>query len=211
MIKQLKQRAIKEFERFILTINADKHGNVKCYTCEKIIPMSKARVGYAIKGANSLLFDEEIAKPQCEECFNSPVIKILFVNKLSQENGDYFISDKMNQRFKLKRFTEEELKEIIKRYKGLAYIEGSKIIKTKEMKKEQKGQEIMELIQFIKENGFGDIPQRYKEIFSYRIGLDDGIFKTLEETGKKFGITRERVRQIEAKVLETIRGRKIKK
>ncbi len=209
MIKELKQQAIKQFERYILTINADKHGNVECYTCEKIIPLSKARVGYAIKGANSLLFDEEIAKPQCEECFNSPVIKILFVNKLSQENGDYFISDKMNQRFKLKRFTEEELKEIIKRYKGLAYIEGSKIIKTKEMKKEQKGQEIMELREFVIKRGLDDINPRHREIFSYRIGLDDGIFKTLEETGKKFGITRERVRQIEEKVWETIRGRKI--
>jgi len=211
MIKQLKQRAIKEFERFILTINADKHGNVKCYTCEKIIPMSKARVGYAIKGANSLLFDEEIAKPQCEECFNSPVIKILFVNKLSQENGDYFISDKMNQRFKLKRFTEEELKEIIKKYKCLAEVEGLKIKKTKEMKKEQREQEIMELREFVIKRGLDDINPRYREIFSYRIGLEDGITKTLEETGKKFGLTRERVRQIEAKVFETIRGRKIKK
>ena len=211
MIKELKQQAIKQFERFILTINADKHGNVKCYTCEKIIPMSKARVGYAIKGANSLLFDEEIAKPQCEECFNSPVIKILFVNKLSQENGDYFISDKMNQRFKLKRFTEEELKEIIKRYKGLAEVEGLKIKKTKEMKKEQREQEIIELREFVIKRGLDDINPRHREIFSYRIGLEDGITKTLEETGKKFGITRERVRQIEAKVFETIRGRKIKK
>ena len=207
MIKNLKQQAIKEFERYILTINADKHGNVECYTCEKIIPLSKARVGYAIKGANSLLFDEEIAKPQCEECFNSPIIKILFVNKLLQENDNEFIDDKIKQKFKPKRFTEDELKEIIKKYKGLAEVESLKIKKTKEMKKEQKGQEIMELIQFIKENGFGDIPQRYKEIFSYRIGLDDGIFKTLEETGKKFGITRERVRQIEEKVWEIIRGR----
>jgi hypothetical protein len=207
MIKELKQQAIKQFERYILTINADKHGKVKCYTCEKIIPLSKARVGYAIKGANSLLFDEEIAKPQCEECFNSPIIKILFVNKLLQENDNEFIDDKIKQKFKPKRFTEDELKEIIKKYKGLAEVESLKIKKTKEMKKEQKGQEIMELIQFIKENGFGDIPQRYKEIFSYRMGLDDGIFKTLEETGKKFGITRERVRQIEEKVWETIKGR----
>jgi len=207
MIKELKQQAIKQFERYILTINADKHGKVKCYTCETIIPLSKAKVGYAIKGANSVLFDEDLAKPQCEECLKSKDARTIFLYKILQEDNRIEILDKLNKKFKLKIFEEEELKEIIKRYKGLAYIEGSKIIKTKEMKKEQKGQEIMELIQFIKENGFGDIPQRYKEIFSYRMGLDDGIFKTLEETGKKFGITRERVRQIEEKVWETIKGR----
>ncbi len=207
MIKHLKQQAIKEFERCILAIYADKFGRIKCYTCEKIIPMNEARVGCVIKGTNSLLFDETIARPQCEECLKSRDIKTIFLYRMMQENGNEFISDKMNQRFKLKRFTEEELKEIIKRYKNLADVESLKIKKTKEMKKEQKGQEIMELIQFIKENGFGDIPQRYKEIFSYRMGLDDGIFKTLEETGKKFGITRERVRQIEEKVWETIKGR----
>ena len=211
MIKELKQRAIKEFERFILTINADKHGKVKCYTCETIIPLSKARVGYAIKGANSLLFDEEIAKPQCEECFKSRDTKTIFLYRMMQENGNEFIHDKMKQKFKLKRFTEEELKEIIKKYKCLAEVEGLKIKKTKEMKKEQREQEIMELREFVIKRGLDDINPRYREIFSYRIGLDDGIFKTLEETGKKFGITRERVRQIEAKVLETIRGRKIKK
>jgi len=79
------------------------------------------------------------------------------------------------------------------------------------MKKEQREQEIMELREFVIKRGLDDINSRHREIFSYRIGLEDGITKTLEETSRKFGITRERVRQIEAKVLETIRGRKIKK
>lgn len=47
----------------------------------------------------------------------------------------------------------------------------------------------------------------YKEfmIFAYRNGLVDKKFHTLEETGQEFGVTRERIRQIEAKTKEKIR------
>ena len=38
-----------------------------------------------------------------------------------------------------------------------------------------------------------------------RFGLNDGITRTLEEVGREFAVTRERIRQIEAKVLEKIR------
>ena len=208
MIKQLKQRAIKEFERYILTINADKFRKVKCYTCGKILSMSRAGVGYLTGKSNSVLFDETLAEPQCKECLKSKEAKTIFLYKKLQENNQIEILveilDKMNQRFKLKRFTEEELKEIIKEYKGLIILESKKF---KKMTKKSKEQSIAELREFVIKRGLGDVPTRYKEIFSYRIGLDDGTLKTLEETGKKFEITRERVRQIEEKVWEIIRGR----
>ena len=41
-----------------------------------------------------------------------------------------------------------------------------------------------------------------------RFGLDDGRPKTLEEVGKEFDVTRERIRQIEAKALRKLRGPK---
>jgi len=46
---------------------------------------------------------------------------------------------------------------------------------------------------------------REQKILTMRFGLEDGIGHTLEEVGKVFGVTRERIRQIEAKALEKIR------
>ncbi len=51
-----------------------------------------------------------------------------------------------------------------------------------------------------------DLSDRERKILAMRFGLEDGISRTLEEVGKVFGVTRERIRQIEAKALEKIRG-----
>lgn len=50
-----------------------------------------------------------------------------------------------------------------------------------------------------------DLTPREQKILTLRFGLKDGVMHTLEEVGKIFGITRERVRQIEVKALEKLR------
>ena len=50
-----------------------------------------------------------------------------------------------------------------------------------------------------------DLSLREQKILKMRFGLEDGITHTLEEVGNEFGVTRERIRQIEFKALEKIR------
>lgn len=55
------------------------------------------------------------------------------------------------------------------------------------------------------ETVLGRLPLREAEILRMRYGLDDGETHTLEEVGKKIGVTRERVRQLEAQALNRLR------
>jgi len=46
---------------------------------------------------------------------------------------------------------------------------------------------------------------REQRVLRLRFGLDDGHARTLEEVGREFGLTRERIRQIESKTLSKLR------
>ena len=49
------------------------------------------------------------------------------------------------------------------------------------------------------------LTDREKKVLALRFGLEDGRSRTLEEVGKEFHVTRERIRQIEAKALRKLR------
>ena len=63
------------------------------------------------------------------------------------------------------------------------------------------------------DNVLNTLSYREREIIKLRYGIGDGYTYTLEEVGKKFNVTRERVRQIEAKAVRKlqhpIRSRKL--
>ena len=54
-------------------------------------------------------------------------------------------------------------------------------------------------------NVMKDLTEREERVLRLRYGLDDGRSRTLEEVGKEFGVTRERIRQIEAKAIRKLR------
>ena len=64
------------------------------------------------------------------------------------------------------------------------------------------------------DNLLKDLKERERQVIIMRFGLEDGHSRTLEEVGKEFNVTRERIRQIESKALRKLRipmrSRKIK-
>ena len=51
----------------------------------------------------------------------------------------------------------------------------------------------------------GTLTSREEKVLKLRFGIEDGRTRTLEEVGKEFNVTRERIRQIEAKALRKLR------
>lgn len=57
----------------------------------------------------------------------------------------------------------------------------------------------------VMEEAMASLTERERNVIKLRFGLDDGKTRTLEEVGKEFNVTRERIRQIEAKALRKLR------
>ena len=55
------------------------------------------------------------------------------------------------------------------------------------------------------QSGLPKAREREQKVLRLRFGMDDGRARTLEEVGKEFDVTRERIRQIEAKALRKLR------
>ena len=55
------------------------------------------------------------------------------------------------------------------------------------------------------EHVLSSLDGREQRVIRLRFGLDDGHARTLEEVGREFGVTRERIRQIESKTLSKLR------
>jgi RNA polymerase primary sigma factor len=78
------------------------------------------------------------------------------------------------------------------------FIEDTKVLAPAEAASRQMLKEQMEDV-------LGTLSERERQVLAMRFGIEDGRSRTLEEVGKEFGVTRERIRQIEAKALRKLR------
>ncbi len=121
---------------------------------------------------------EEIAAEMGE-----PVEKILHIRKISQETVslDTSVGDDDSEDSVLADFIEDDKTMSPDRMAALRLL----------------GDHVKEIL--------GELQPREQKILEMRFGLNDGVAHTLEEVGQEFGVTRERIRQIEAKALEKIK------
>jgi len=122
---------------------------------------------------------EEIAAEMGE-----PVEKILHIRKISQETVslDTSVGDDDSEDSVLADFIEDDKTMSPDRMAALRLL----------------GDHVREIL--------GELQPREQKILEMRFGLSDGVAHTLEEVGQEFGVTRERIRQIEAKALEKIKS-----
>ena len=66
-------------------------------------------------------------------------------------------------------------------------------------------EQLVEVLNTLTEREQKTLTEREQKVLRLRFGLDDGRARTLEEVGKEFNVTRERIRQIEAKALRKLR------
>ncbi|MEP7189225.1 MAG: sigma-70 family RNA polymerase sigma factor, partial [Roseiflexaceae bacterium] len=78
------------------------------------------------------------------------------------------------------------------------FIEDSKVLAPSDAASHQMLREQVEQV-------LNQLTERERRVLQLRFGLEDGHSRTLEEVGKEFGVTRERIRQIEVKALRKLR------
>lgn len=138
-----------------------------------------------IKKEENLFQQEHNRKPKIEE-----LAKIMFLSKEEIQNAYFYISDTSSLDLPIGEDEENSVSDLIE----------DKSISTpeNEIDKFSLSKSIEDLLNTLKE--------QEKTVIIMRFGLDDGRSKTLEEVGKVFGLTKERIRQIEEKALHKLRN-----
>lgn len=140
-----------------------------------------------VKKEESLFLQENGRKPNIPE-----LAKILFLSEDEIKNAYVYISDTSSLDIPVGEDEENSIADLIE--------DKAMPVPETEMDKISLSTSIEELLNTLKE--------QEKIVIIMRFGLDDGRSKTLEEVGKAFNLTKERIRQIEEKALHKLRNPK---